>query len=276
MFPIPSAGELLRRERARPGSKYGELIERTIVAGNIVPAEITCALLHSAMDSSGRQFISLKIIWVILGVIFLAILGILINPGSVAFIALCITESDLGQNCVGVAHKRHSWKMTYFNLPPKILSWEMTNKYVPGSTCSERFCKMFSDSSPGCWAVLQLHCCHSKQGELSENLLQNRRNSPPTWYSFPYQFYSGTIFKQFLGNVFNPIELPPCRQRELPRRRVPAQRRQPVDLGPRDGGQGARPLRPLLRLRRGDLHRALLAQGHRQVRQGARSFDQSS
>ena len=131
MFPIPSAGELLRRERARPGSKYGELIERTIVAGNIVPAEITCALLHSAMDSSGRQFISLKIIWVILGVIFLAILGILINPGSVAFIALCITESDLGQNCVGVAHKRHSWKMTYFNLPPKILSREMTNKYVP-------------------------------------------------------------------------------------------------------------------------------------------------
>ena len=32
-----------------------------------------------------------------------------------------------------------------------------------------RFCKMFSESSPGCWAVLQLSCCPSKQGELLEN-----------------------------------------------------------------------------------------------------------
>ena len=56
VFMFHSTGELLRRERARPGSKYGELIENTIVAGNIVPAEITCALLHNAMDSSGGQF----------------------------------------------------------------------------------------------------------------------------------------------------------------------------------------------------------------------------
>ena len=46
---------------------------------------------------------------------------------------------------------------------------------LPGGAaiCPERFCKMFSESSPGCWAVLQLPCCPSKQGELSENLLQN-------------------------------------------------------------------------------------------------------
>ena len=40
---------------------------------------------------------------------------------------------------------------------------------IPGgaSTCSERFCKMLSESSLGCWAVLQRPCCPSKQGELS-------------------------------------------------------------------------------------------------------------
>ena len=38
---------------------------------------------------------------------------------------------------------------------------------------------MFSESSPGCWAVLQLHCCPSKQGELKENLLQNLWNKWP-------------------------------------------------------------------------------------------------
>ena len=37
----------------------------------------------------------------------------------------------------------------------------------------ERFCKMFSESSLGRWAVPQLPCCPSKQGELSENILQN-------------------------------------------------------------------------------------------------------
>ena len=52
---------------------------------------------------------------------------------------------------------------------------------VPGgaATCSERFCNMFSESSPGCWAVLQLHCCPSKQGELSKKLLQNLGNKWP-------------------------------------------------------------------------------------------------
>ena len=31
-----------------------------------------------------------------------------------------------------------------------------------------RFCKMFSESSPGCWAVLQLSCCPSKQGNFQK------------------------------------------------------------------------------------------------------------
>ena len=34
-----------------------------------------------------------------------------------------------------------------------------------------RFCLLFSESSPGCWALLQLPCCPSKQGELLENIL---------------------------------------------------------------------------------------------------------
>lgn len=55
-----SAGDLLRAERKREGSEYGELIEKCIVAGNIVPVEITCKLLENAMnqimtESSGDQ-----------------------------------------------------------------------------------------------------------------------------------------------------------------------------------------------------------------------------
>ena len=39
---------------------------------------------------------------------------------------------------------------------------------------------MFSESSAGSWAELQLPCCPSKQGELQENMLQNLLlNLPP-------------------------------------------------------------------------------------------------
>ena len=39
---------------------------------------------------------------------------------------------------------------------------------IPGgaATCSEGFVLLFSESSPSCWAVLQLPCCPNKQGEL--------------------------------------------------------------------------------------------------------------
>ena len=44
---------------------------------------------------------------------------------------------------------------------------------------------MFSESSPGRWAVLQLPCCPSKQGELSDNFFQNRSHNltPQTVYT---------------------------------------------------------------------------------------------
>ncbi|XP_017888972.1 UMP-CMP kinase isoform X1 [Ceratina calcarata] len=47
-----SAGDLLREERAKPGSQYGELIENHIKNGSIVPVAITCSLLDRAMQSS--------------------------------------------------------------------------------------------------------------------------------------------------------------------------------------------------------------------------------
>ncbi|CBY17743.1 unnamed protein product [Oikopleura dioica] len=55
-----SAGDLLREERKRAGSQFGELIEECIVQGTIVPVEITCQLLENAMnkimvDSKGEQ-----------------------------------------------------------------------------------------------------------------------------------------------------------------------------------------------------------------------------
>lgn len=44
-----SAGDLLREERQRNGSEFGELIEDCIVNGKIVPVAVTCSLLENAM-----------------------------------------------------------------------------------------------------------------------------------------------------------------------------------------------------------------------------------
>ncbi|CAO3630727.1 unnamed protein product [Cunninghamella blakesleeana] len=44
-----SAGDLLREEQSREGSKYGELIKHYIKEGLIVPMEVTIALLEQAM-----------------------------------------------------------------------------------------------------------------------------------------------------------------------------------------------------------------------------------
>lgn len=52
-----SAGDLLRAEQQREGSQYGELIASYIREGQIVPQEVTIALLQNAiqerLDSSG-------------------------------------------------------------------------------------------------------------------------------------------------------------------------------------------------------------------------------
>ncbi|KAI7848973.1 adenylate kinase-domain-containing protein [Circinella umbellata] len=47
-----SAGDLLRAEQKRPGSKYGELINHYIREGLIVPMEVTIALLENAMKEA--------------------------------------------------------------------------------------------------------------------------------------------------------------------------------------------------------------------------------
>lgn len=47
-----SAGELLREEQHKPGSKLGEMIESHMVNGTIVPVKITCSLLAQAMERS--------------------------------------------------------------------------------------------------------------------------------------------------------------------------------------------------------------------------------
>lgn len=47
-----SAGDLLRAERNRPGSEFGELIETSIKQGKIVPVAVTCSLLENAMNAS--------------------------------------------------------------------------------------------------------------------------------------------------------------------------------------------------------------------------------
>ncbi|XP_053549482.1 UMP-CMP kinase [Bombina bombina] len=47
-----SAGDLLRDERKKPDSQYGELIETYIKDGKIVPVEITISLLQRAMEQT--------------------------------------------------------------------------------------------------------------------------------------------------------------------------------------------------------------------------------
>ncbi|KAH8404254.1 hypothetical protein KR215_002455 [Drosophila sulfurigaster] len=53
-FTHLSAGDLLREERAREGSQFGQLIEDYIRNGQIVPVEVTCSLLENAMKNSGK------------------------------------------------------------------------------------------------------------------------------------------------------------------------------------------------------------------------------
>ncbi|CAE7617867.1 CMPK, partial [Symbiodinium pilosum] len=48
-----SAGDLLREERSRPGSEYGELIQNYIKEGQLVPVEITVKLIKQAMEKHG-------------------------------------------------------------------------------------------------------------------------------------------------------------------------------------------------------------------------------
>jgi UMP-CMP kinase len=54
-FTHLSAGDLLREERKTHGSQYGEIIEKNIVEGKIVPSEITVMLLEKAMKKSGFE-----------------------------------------------------------------------------------------------------------------------------------------------------------------------------------------------------------------------------
>lgn len=55
-FKHLSAGDLLRAERNSPGSQYGEMIERHIQEGTIVPVEVTCKLLENAMIEHTKNF----------------------------------------------------------------------------------------------------------------------------------------------------------------------------------------------------------------------------
>jgi adenylate kinase family enzyme len=61
LFPfsfLNLAGDLLRAEQRRPGSEYGELINSYIKNGEIVPMEITIALLEKAMrEDGGHRFL---------------------------------------------------------------------------------------------------------------------------------------------------------------------------------------------------------------------------
>ena len=48
-FSHLSAGDLLRAERERPGSQFGEMIQTHLKEGTIVPMEVTVQLLENAI-----------------------------------------------------------------------------------------------------------------------------------------------------------------------------------------------------------------------------------
>uniref|UniRef100_A0A7S2X773 EF-hand domain-containing protein n=1 Tax=Lotharella oceanica TaxID=641309 RepID=A0A7S2X773_9EUKA len=51
-FKHLSTGDLLRAERKREGSKYGELINKIIAEGKLVPSDLTVSLLVNAIDDA--------------------------------------------------------------------------------------------------------------------------------------------------------------------------------------------------------------------------------
>ncbi|CAH2016538.1 unnamed protein product [Acanthoscelides obtectus] len=50
-----SAGELLRQEQAKPGSKHGELIGEYLLKGKLVPADLICDLLKAEMNEAFKN-----------------------------------------------------------------------------------------------------------------------------------------------------------------------------------------------------------------------------
>jgi UMP-CMP kinase len=50
-----SVGDLLRQERQKEGSKHAKLIEDLLVAGKIVPVELSLGLLAEAMDEAAKE-----------------------------------------------------------------------------------------------------------------------------------------------------------------------------------------------------------------------------
>lgn len=54
-FKHLSAGDLLREEQDRPGSEFGDMIKDYIKQGEIVPMEVTIALLENAMGRAMEE-----------------------------------------------------------------------------------------------------------------------------------------------------------------------------------------------------------------------------
>ena len=68
---------------------------------------------------------------------------------------------------------------------------------------------MISVSSTGCWAVLQLPCCPSKQGELPEKMLQNllHKLTPQTvetgYFITDFTLYPLTLYPVSTVKIFS-------------------------------------------------------------------------
>lgn len=84
-----SAGELLREERQRPGSAFGEMIDDSLRQGKIVPVAVTCSLLENAMN----EYIAVCIKMTLM-IISLPIKMLLMNEN----ICLNIFQADKSKN----------------------------------------------------------------------------------------------------------------------------------------------------------------------------------
>ena len=68
-FPVAhfSVGELLRAEQDKPDSPHGALIQKALVAGSIVPVEISLALLQQAMQKAAESDVGQECIFLVDG-----------------------------------------------------------------------------------------------------------------------------------------------------------------------------------------------------------------
>ena len=81
-------------------------------------------------------------------------------------VARCMQSKALADSIAAAVGTGLQVRMENFLRSSHIFFYTMKFNYRVGRPLVPKVLFTFSESSPGCWAILQLPCCPSKQGEL--------------------------------------------------------------------------------------------------------------